>query len=44
MKAIDIRKKFIEFFSNHQHSVIPGSSLIPKMIHVCYLLLQECTH
>lgn len=30
MNAIDIRKKFIEFFCNHQHSVIPGSSLIPE--------------
>lgn len=30
MNAMDIRKKFIEFFSNHQHSVIPGSSLVPE--------------
>lgn len=30
MNAIEIRKKFIEFFRNHQHSVIQGSSLIPE--------------
>jgi len=30
MNAIDIRKKFIEFFSNHQHNAISGSSLIPE--------------
>jgi alanyl-tRNA synthetase len=30
MNAVDIRKKFIEYFSSHLHSVIPGSSLIPE--------------
>jgi alanyl-tRNA synthetase len=30
MNAIEIRKKFIEYFENHRHRVIPGSSLIPE--------------
>lgn len=30
MNAIDIREKFIEFFNNHQHYAISGSSLIPE--------------
>lgn len=30
MNAIDIRKKFIEFFNQHQHRTIPSSSLIPE--------------
>ena len=30
MNAIDIRQKFIEFFNNHQHNTISGSSLIPE--------------
>lgn len=30
MKAIEIRNKYLEFFKNHGHSVIPSSSLIPE--------------
>jgi alanyl-tRNA synthetase len=30
MNAIDIRTKFIEFFKQHQHSAISGSSLVPE--------------
>ena len=30
MKAIDIRNKYINFFKNHGHSVIPSSPLIPE--------------
>lgn len=30
MKAIEIRNKYLEFFKNHGHSVIPSASLIPE--------------
>ena len=30
MKASEIRKKFIEYFTERQHSFIPGASLIPE--------------
>lgn len=30
MKAIEIRNKYLEFFKNHGHNVIPSSSLIPE--------------
>ncbi len=30
MKAIEIRNKFLEFFKNHDHSVIPSAPLIPE--------------
>ncbi len=30
MKAIEIRNKFLEFFKNHNHSVIPSAPLIPE--------------
>jgi len=30
MKAIEIRNKYISFFKNHGHSVIPSSPLIPE--------------
>ena len=30
MKAIDIRKKYIEFFKNHGHKEIPSAPLIPE--------------
>ena len=30
MKAIDIRNKYLKFFENHGHTVIPSSSLIPE--------------
>ena len=30
MKAIDIRNKYLKFFENHGHKVIPSSPLIPE--------------
>ena len=30
MKAIEIRNKYLNFFKNHGHSVIPSASLIPE--------------
>ena len=30
MKAIEIRNKYLKFFENHGHKVIPSSSLIPE--------------
>lgn len=30
MKAIEIRKKYLEFFKNHEHKVIPSAPLIPE--------------
>lgn len=30
MKAIDIRNKYLKFFENHDHKVIPSASLIPE--------------
>lgn len=30
MKAIDIRNKYLEFFKNHGHKVIPSAPLIPE--------------
>ena len=30
MKAIDIRNKYLKFFENHRHSVIPSAPLIPE--------------
>ena len=30
MKAIEIRNKYLEFFKNHNHSVIPSAPLIPE--------------
>ncbi len=30
MKAIEIRNKFLDFFKNHNHSVIPSAPLIPE--------------
>lgn len=30
MKAIEIREKYLNFFKNHNHKVIPSSSLIPE--------------
>ena len=30
MNAMDIRTKFIEYFTQHQHYCIPGASLIPE--------------
>lgn len=30
MKAIDIRNKYLKFFENHGHSVIPSAPLIPE--------------
>ncbi len=29
MTSFEVRKKFIDFFKRHQHTVLPGSSLIP---------------
>ena len=30
MKAIEIRNKYLEFFKNHRHAVIPSAPLIPE--------------
>ena len=30
MKAIEIRNKYLNFFKNHGHSIIPSASLIPE--------------
>ena len=30
MKAIEIRNKYLEFFKNHNHTVIPSAPLIPE--------------
>ena len=30
MKAIDIRNKFLSYFKNHEHSIIPSAKLIPE--------------
>ena len=30
MKAIDIRNKYLNFFKNHGHTIIPSASLIPE--------------
>lgn len=30
MKAIEIRNKYLNFFKNHEHSVIPSAPLIPE--------------
>ena len=30
MKAIEIRNKYLNFFKNHGHAVIPSSPLIPE--------------
>ena len=30
MKAIEIRKKYLNFFKNHGHSIIPSAPLIPE--------------
>lgn len=30
MKAIEIRNKYLKFFENHGHKIIPSSSLIPE--------------
>ena len=30
MKAIEIRKKYLDFFKNHEHKVIPSAPLIPE--------------
>ena len=30
MKAIEIRNKYLKFFENHGHKVIPSSPLIPE--------------
>ena len=30
MKAIDIRNKYLKFFENHGHKVIPSAPLIPE--------------
>ena len=30
MKAIEIRNKYLEFFKNHGHSIIPSAPLIPE--------------
>ena len=30
MKAIDIRNKYLNFFKNHNHKIIPSSPLIPE--------------
>ena len=30
MKAIDIRKKYLNFFKEHGHAVIPSAPLIPE--------------
>ena len=30
MKAIEIRRKYLEFFKNHGHCIIPSAPLIPE--------------
>ena len=30
MKAIEIRNKYLNFFKNHGHKVIPSAPLIPE--------------
>ena len=30
MKAIEIRNKYLKFFENHKHKIIPSASLIPE--------------
>ena len=30
MKAIEIRNKYLNFFKEHGHAVIPSASLIPE--------------
>ena len=30
MKAIEIRNKYLEYFKNNGHSVIPSAPLIPE--------------
>ena len=30
MKAIEIRNKYLNFFKNHGHNVIPSAPLIPE--------------
>ncbi len=30
MKAIDIRKKYLNFFKEHGHTIIPSAPLIPE--------------
>ena len=30
MKAIEIRNKYLNFFKNHGHTIIPSAPLIPE--------------
>ena len=41
MTGNDVRRKFLEYFEKYDHRIVRSSSLVPRMILHCFLLMPE---